>query len=86
MYRLTWQEYDLQDSDLKVVIHMLIINMYRLTWQEYDLQDSDFEGCYQMIPNPFELGDDLIPPEKDYFTAAYNRERENMYVNITKCS
>ena len=32
------------------------------------------------MPSLFEVGDDLIPPEKEYFTADFSREREEMYV------
>ena len=34
-----------------------------------------FESCWNKIPSPFELDEDVLPEETDYFTAPFNRSR-----------
>lgn len=45
--------------------------------QEYDLSFKEKECC-GCIPNPFELSEDIVKSEPDYFTADFNRERQDM--------
>ncbi|XP_043246594.1 anoctamin-5-like isoform X2 [Amphibalanus amphitrite] len=36
--------------------------------------------CRSMVRNPFMYNTDLIPPEPEYFTAGFNRDREHQFV------
>lgn len=37
--------------------------------------ESCFENCWKKFPSPFELDEDLLPEEPNYFTAPFNRSR-----------
>lgn len=49
-----------------------------LLFQENDMEtqlESCFENCWKKFPSPFELDEDLLPEEPNYFTAPFNRSR-----------
>lgn len=37
--------------------------------------ESCFENCWKKFPSPFDLDEDLLPEEPNYFTAPFNRSR-----------
>nr|XP_022287595.1 anoctamin-4-like isoform X1 [Crassostrea virginica] len=39
-----------------------------------------FESCWNKIPSPFELDEDVLPEETDYFTAPFNRSRIDQFI------
>lgn len=42
--------------------------------------ESCFENCWKKFPSPFELDEDLLPEEPNYFTAPFNRSRMDQFV------
>ena len=46
--------------------------------------DAELTGCFDYIwskiPSPFELDADLLPEETNYFTAPFNRARQDQWV------
>lgn len=46
---------------------------------EFELE-SYMEYCWNMFPSVFELDPDIVKPEPNYFTAPFNRERQDQFV------
>nr|XP_034333521.1 anoctamin-4-like isoform X13 [Crassostrea gigas] len=44
--------------------------------------ESCFENCWKKFPSPFELDEDLLPEEPNYFTAPFNRSRMDQYIGV----
>nr|XP_022287592.1 anoctamin-4-like isoform X1 [Crassostrea virginica] len=44
--------------------------------------ESCFENCWKMFPSPFELDEDVLPTETNYFTAPFNRSRMDQYIGV----
>lgn len=54
------------------------LDLLYLLFQENDMEtqlESCFENCWKKFPSPFELDEDLLPEEPNYFTAPFNRSR-----------
>lgn len=45
------------------------------TGERHGDSESCFENCWKKFPSPFELDEDLLPEEPNYFTAPFNRSR-----------
>lgn len=47
-------------------------------FQQNDLAaEEEQQQCWPKMPNPFEISEDILPEEPNYFTCAFNRERAN---------
>jgi len=54
--------------------------MSSVMFQETDVHHEDLNTCFQKIPNPFQISEDLVPEEDHYFTAPFTRDKQDMYV------
>ncbi|CAH1799995.1 unnamed protein product, partial [Owenia fusiformis] len=42
--------------------------------------DIDFTSCFNKCHNPLDWSEDIVPAEPNYFTAPFNRSRENIFI------
>ncbi|OWF51990.1 Anoctamin-5 [Mizuhopecten yessoensis] len=50
---------------------------------EFELE-SYMEYCWNMFPSVFELDADIVKPEPNYFTAPFNRDRQDQFLKTYK--
>ncbi|XP_072017851.1 anoctamin-4-like isoform X2 [Amphiura filiformis] len=54
---------------------------YKMPIQDNDIDEEvTLLSCLQKIPTPFELSEEFIKPEPNYFTAAFTRERISDFI------
>lgn len=63
-----------------VLTRMAELMNFRMPIKEFDIQLDNMNDCLKQIPNPFEISEELIPVEKDYFTAPFSRDKEDIFI------
>ncbi|XP_014662739.1 PREDICTED: anoctamin-4-like isoform X2 [Priapulus caudatus] len=67
--------------NMKMPIKEILIQALLNHDEQNDLaEDEESQQCLPKMPNPFEISEETLPEEPNYFTAAFNRERSNQFI------